>query len=142
MMSNRNKLIIINELKLEDIDDDSKKFIIDGNDIQTKTDYLEIMTQKFEFPQFNNRLCNLDGYLDWMTDLIWLDESFRNKSLHLKPDNFSLIITNYRKAFGGNFNDLNSYVIEFFIEDILPHWEEDETYSRKFNVYLVENLIY
>ena len=143
MISNRNKLIIINKLRLEDIDDGSKKFIIDGNDIQTKTDYLAIMTEKFDFPQFNNRLCNLDGYLDWMTDLTWLDENFEKPDdSPLKPYNFSLIITNYRKAFGGNFNDLNSYVIEFFIEDILPHWEEDETYSRKFNVYLVENLIY
>lgn len=141
MISNRNKLIIINELKLEDIDDGSKKFIIDGNDIQTKTDYLEIMTEKFDFPQFNNRLCNLDGYLDWMTDLIWLDKNFGIPNAPLKADNFSLIITNYRKAFGGNFNDLNSYVIEFFIEDILPYWEEHETYARKFNVYLVENLI-
>ena len=101
MISNRNKIIIMKELKLEDIDDGSKKFIIDGNEIQTKTDYLEIMTEKFDFPQFNNRLCNLDGYLDWMTDLIWLDKNFGIPNAPLKADNFSLIITNYRKAFGG-----------------------------------------
>ena len=141
MISNRNKLIIINELKLEDIDDGSKKFIIDGNDIQTEEDYYKNITEKFDFLQFNNQLCNYAGYLDWMRDLTWLDENFGNPNAPLKPYNFSLIITNYRKAFGGNFNDLDYYVIELFIRVILPYWEEDETYARKFNVYLVENLI-
>ena len=61
MISNRNKLIIINELKLEDIDDGSKKFIIDGNDIQTEEDYYKNITEKFDFLQFNNQLCNYGG---------------------------------------------------------------------------------
>ena len=135
MISNRNKLIIVNELKLEDIEDGSKKFIIDGNEIQTETDYLEIMTEKFDFPQFNNRLCNLDGYLDWMRDLTWIDQKFGKIDI-------SLIIKNYRKAFNGNFNDLDHYVVELFIEDILPCWENCEIDPKKFNVYLVENLIY
>ena len=141
MISNRNKLIIMKELKLEDIDDGSKKFIIDGNDIQTEEDYYKNITEKFDFPQFNNILCSPDGYLDWMRDLIWLDKNFGIPNAPLKADNFSLIITNYRKAFGGNFNDLDYYVIELFIRVILPYWEEHETYARKFNVYLVENLI-
>ena len=134
MISNRNKLIIMKELKLEDIDDGSKKFIIDGNDIQTEEDYYKNITEKFEFPQFNNKLCNYAGYLDWIEDLSWLDQKFGNIDI-------SLIIKNYRKAFNGNFNDLDCYVIKLFIEDILPCWENYEIDPKKFNVYLVENLI-
>lgn len=129
----RNKIIIINELSLEEIDENSIKFIIDGKDIQTIDDYFEAITEKFEFPQFNNQLCNLNGYLDWIRDLSWLEEKFE------KFDNISLIIKNYKKAFNGNSNEINYFIIELFIEDILPYWEEERDY-KKFNVYLVEKL--
>lgn len=130
----RNKIIIINELSLEEIDKNSIKFIIDGKDIQTETDYLKVITEKFEFPQFNNQLCNMDGYLDWMTDLSWLEEKFE------RFDNISLIIKNYRKAFNGNFNDIDWFIIELFEEDILPYWDKHKIIPKKFNVYLVQNL--
>ena len=131
---NRNKLVIIKELSLEEIDKDSMKFIIDGKDIQTKTDYLETMTEKFELPKFNNEVCNMDGLIDWMRDLTWLEEKFE------RLDNISLIIKNYRKAFNGNFNDIDFFIIDQFVDAILPYWENHETHAKKFNVYLVENL--
>ncbi len=131
---NRNKLIIIKELSLEEIDKDSIKFIIDGKDIQNEEEYLETMTEKFELPKFNNKVCNMNGLIDWMTDLTWLEEKFEIL------DNISLIIKNYRKAFNGNFNDIDYFIIDTFEDAILPRWENHKTHAKKFNVYLVENL--
>lgn len=134
----KNKLIIINELNLKDIEKGSI-FIIDGKDIQTETDYLKLMTEKFDLTKFNNQLCNLNGYLDLMTDLSWLDKGWLEPSFE-KFDNIFLIIKNYQKAFNGNFNDINYVIINIFVEDILPFWDKNETITRKFNVYLVRNL--
>lgn len=143
MMKNKNILIIINELKLDDLKKDTMKFIIDGKDIKTVDDYLEIMTKKFKFPQFDNKLCNFNGYLDWIRDLTWLDEEF--DETFEKNIEISLIIKNYKNMFNGNFEDINNIIIEPFVHIILPYWERDILESsfigtRKFNVYLVENL--
>lgn len=44
----------------------------DGRTIRTWTDYMAAIRRDFQFPRPYDDDDNIDGYLDWMTDLEWL----------------------------------------------------------------------
>ena len=141
-MKNKNLLIISKEIYFESLPKNALKFIIDGSNIKTEVDFLKIMSSTFDFPKFGNKICNLDGFLDWMRDLSWFDDiSCKNQD---ETVDMVLIIKNYSKLFNGNMEEINFFVIENFIDYILPYWEKDVLNypgvgTRKFDVYLIED---
>ena len=59
----------IKELKQRE---DIYSVVLDGSKIKNWDDYIRIITKEFRFPTFEKR--NLDGYLDYFTDLMWIDK--------------------------------------------------------------------
>jgi len=102
---------------------------IDGNDILTWEDYAIKMEKAFQFPTPCDK--SMDAYIDWMTDLSWLNVS-----------GYVLFIKNYQ-SFMKDDIEKKEKVIWFFKEDILPFWESGITQyvvngiAKPFNVYLV-----
>ena len=74
----------------------------------------------------------LDGYLDWITDLSWLNR-----------DGYALIIKNYNCFMSEDLRK-KEIVMESFGKTVLPWWENEvercvvEGKAKSFNVYLVE----
>ena len=102
---------------------------IDGNLIQDKGDFLDIMTEKFKFPYSVN---GFDGYLDWIRDLEWLGK-----------EEYILIINNFNNFMKKNIS-FKKIIIEDIEEIILPWWQKEiencvvEGKAKLFNVYLVD----
>ena len=102
---------------------------IDGNFIQDKGNFLDIMTEKFKFPYSVN---GFDGYLDWIRDLEWLGK-----------EEYILIINNFSNFMEKNVS-LKKIIIEDIEEIILPWWQKEvescvvEGKVKPFNVYLVD----
>lgn len=141
-MKNKNLLIISKEIDFESLPKNALKFIIDGSNIKTKLDFLNIMSSTFDFPKFGNDICNLSGFLDWMKDLSWFDDN-NGKKLGETVD-MVLIIKNYSELFNGNMEEINFFIIENFVNYILPFWEKEalnypSVGTRKFDVYLIED---
>ena len=119
-------LVILNELK---INKSCYILELDGAKIQSWVEYIEHVSKVLDFPQINNY--SKDGYIDWMTDLSWLEW-----------ESCAVIIYNFSKFMNGNLKDKEE-VIDMFKTDILPFWEEEVTYvttggyPKEFNVYLV-----
>lgn len=142
-MIRKNMICIMKKMSLDILDNNSLKFIIDGKDIKNEDDFYNAMSKHFDFTKFDNvESYNIHGFIDFMTDLSWLDLKFG------KFDNICLIIKNYDKLFNGNIEDIYFYVIDTFSNDILSFWDEevfkinkDINDFKKFNVYLVEELI-
>jgi len=130
-----NKILIINQNELESLIESFSGhdaiFIaeIDGNTVHTLHDYFDKICEVFKFPYLSK---SLDGYLDWMTDLSWLNAS-----------EFALIIIDYKDFMQ---NDLTNRekVMWLFENDILPFWQSEieqcvvEGKAKPFNVYLVD----
>ncbi|WP_082348579.1 barstar family protein [Enterococcus sp. RIT-PI-f] len=128
-----NKILRVNENERLTLENDSKQnncYIVNiqGNNIQTKKEFLELMKKKFELPDSSG----WDSYTDWMTDLSWIDNQC-----------FCIVIEDYAN-FLKNDAEAKKIVIEIFEEDILPYWQKDvmktvvDGKPRLFNVYLVE----
>ena len=105
---------------------------LNGEIIPTLNDYLKKIGETFKFPVFSNYdTLNLDAYLDWITDLSWLN-----------AQEFVLIIRNFKLFLQ---DDLKSKkeILEDFKEVVLPWWEKEvEQYvvggkAKPFNIYLV-----
>lgn len=106
---------------------------LNGEIIPTLNDYLKKIGETFKFPVFSNYdTLNLDAYLDWITDLSWLN-----------AQEFVLIIRNFKLFLQ---DDLKSKkeILEDFKEVVLPWWEKEvEQYvvggkAKPFNIYLVD----
>ncbi len=111
------------------------KVEVDGEKIQTWEDYITVVQDEFKFP--TACLDSMDRYVDWITDLSWLDKT--------KPiEAYILIIRNYNSFLSRN-DTLKNLIITSFVDHILPFWEEDikqmviEGETRIFCVYLLEN---
>lgn len=85
---------------------------IDGDQIHTWTDYVLHIEKELSFP--STCVDSMDRYLDWMTDLSWLDQF----------DGFEIIIKHYSK-FMRSEPKLKNEVINDFEEIILPFWEKE-----------------
>lgn len=107
---------------------------IDGSTIPKFRDYLNVISQVFQFPYRNDKgyELNVNGYYDWMRDLEWLDK-----------EGYVLIIYNY-SLFLDEDKEAKKSIIDGFLNYILPFWEEEvkhvvvEGVSKPFNVYLVD----
>ena len=82
---------------------------LDGNNIQSWNDYIIQVQNKFKFPTLFD---SIDGYLDWMTDLDWLDS-----------DEYVMFITNFNQFFKHDIETKNA-IIDNFKEIILPFWQD------------------
>ena len=102
---------------------------INGSAIWSLQDYLNIMNDLFRFPIPAR---SLDGYLDWIRDLDWLNK-----------DGYVLIINEFSKFLNKDLNMRNK-IIEDFEKVVLPWWQEEvekyvvEGRAKSFNVYLVD----
>ncbi len=91
------------------------KLKLDGEEIQSWEDYITVIQDKLKFP--TSCLDSIDRYLDWITDLTWLDEE--------KPiEAYVIVIKNYRLFLSKNDN-LKNLIITDFADSILPFWEEE-----------------
>ncbi|MCP1225198.1 barstar family protein [Sebaldella sp. S0638] len=131
----KNKIYYVSSEEMHDLKKKLRKkedvFVveIDGDFVQDKGEFLDIMTEEFKFPY---SVTGFDGYLDWIRDLEWL-----------KSEEYILIINNF-----GNFIKKDILLKKMIIEDIeevvLPWWEKEvedcmvEGKAKPFNVYLVD----
>lgn len=102
---------------------------LDGNEIPDLDAFLKTVSALMDFPTISK---SLDSYLDWITDLDWLN-----------ADGYALIIKNFNTFLNQDL-EARDDVIHLFFEDVLPWWEEDvkhfqvEGEPKPFNVYLID----
>lgn len=130
-----NKIMRVSCQKMKNIREEIQKrediFLVEikGEQCTTLSEYLDVMSDSLQFPI---RAKGLDGYLDWMTDLTWIE----------KPE---VIIVIYEfKDFLENDLQIKEAIIEDFKGIILPWWESEvvnyvvEGETRKITLYLVD----
>lgn len=149
-MVRKNMICIMEKMSLDMLDNNSFKFVIDGKNIKSQDDFINAMSKHFDFPKLENvDSITLDGFIDFMTDLYWLDLKYGKFDPNYdRFDNICLIIKNYDKLFNGNIEDIYFYIIKIFSNDILSFWDEkifkitnNSNDFKNFKVYLVEELI-
>lgn len=107
---------------------------LQGRCIQTLNDYFIESEKAFHFPSPCEG--NANRYLDWMTDLTWLDDEYYRESYMLVIYDFSLMLSNNLSV--------KIAVEKYFSKNILPWWDcEVEKYAvdgkrKNFNVYFVD----
>lgn len=122
---NKINYVSSNEYK---ISQNTKAITIDGLKIQNLKEYFKTISEKFSFPNENERL-NYSAYTDWLTDLSWLDSD----SIALVIKNFSMFMRDEQKE--------KTMIMEIFKDDILPFWDKEVENSvvggkrRDFNIY-------
>ncbi|OKY52982.1 barstar family protein [Megasphaera cerevisiae] len=82
---------------------------MDGKEIQTEYQFVEITQNLFEFP--SNCHDNWPGYTDWMTDLEWLHK-----------EGYILIIRNFSLFLQKN-KEIKSYIMFMLIGQIMLFWQ-------------------
>jgi len=132
----KNRIISISKLDLIDLKNKYERnkcvfFLeIDGKIINNWEDYADYMNHHMEIPVINPY--SKDAYLDWMTDLSWLD-----------ADEYIIVINNFEEFMKNNLEEKDK-VLKMFETNILPFWEKEvESVTaggipKKFNVYLVD----
>ncbi|MBC2250452.1 barstar family protein [Listeria cossartiae subsp. cayugensis] len=129
----KNEILRVNTIDILELEKNAKKnecYIVNiqGNNIQTKKIFLELMAEKFLLPDS----IGWDSFTDWMTDLSWIDNPC-----------FCIIIKDYTDFLKKD-TESKEIVMEIFKEDILPFWENGVTQTvvegkpRSFKVYLVK----
>ncbi|MDL2302657.1 barstar family protein [Lachnospiraceae bacterium OttesenSCG-928-D06] len=119
----------VTDIKKKAIDDNETFYVeIDGKKLLNLSDYLDEISDLFNFPRLAK---NLDGYNDWMTDFTWMS---------LKKIVF--IINNYEDFMSKDLLAKNK-IIANFSDLILPWWEKEVIdhmvggEAKSFMVYLV-----
>ena len=103
---------------------------IDGKKAPTWKDYAREVEHVFQFPTPCDK--SMDAYLDWITDLSWL-----------QARKYVLIIYNFKDFMKEELENKEN-IIWLFEEDVLPFWESGvEQYvvggkAKPFNIYLVD----
>ncbi|MBC2000707.1 barstar family protein [Listeria marthii] len=129
----KNEILRVNTIDILELEKNAKKnecYIVNiqGDNIQTKKSFLELMAEKFLLPDS----IGWDSFTDWMTDLSWLDNPC-----------FCIIIKDYTDFLKKD-TESKEIVMEIFKEDILPFWENGITQTVvegkpcSFKVYLVK----
>ena len=105
----KNELAVI----LNDIRSKYKLFLfeMDGDSVQSWFDYISQIEKGFNFP--TSCVDNIDGYMDWIRDLSWLDY-----------EAFVIVIKN-ASSFMKNDLRLRNEILSDFTEEILPFWESE-----------------
>ncbi len=130
-----NKVYNISKREMDDLKEELKKdnylYIVevDGNTIQSLQDYLNAVNEKFDFPI---PVRGLDGYLDWIRDLEWLEK-----------EKYVFIINNFKNYIKEDLN-IKDRIIKDLEKIVLPWWQEEveecvvDGKAKPFNVYLVD----
>ena len=132
----RNKLVNITQEEASTIKNKAETnhsvFLVElqGRQIQTWEAYAKAAEDKFKFP--TPCLDSVDRYMDWMTDLSWLNR-----------DSFVVIIYDV-EVFLSKDDRAKKIVLESFAKDILPWWQGEveqfvvEGKPKSFDIYLVD----
>ena len=133
-MKNEMKRININEWKqiYQQLKKKQNVWIaeIDGSKVSTWEDYAHEIEKVFRFPTPCDK--SIDVYLDWITDLSWLN-----------VNGFILIIKNFKDFLKEDF-EKKEKILWFFGEDILPFWQSGIEQcvvggkAKPFNIYLID----
>lgn len=116
----------------EKLDSNDRVYVVEvsGSNIQSWEDYISEIQSKFLFP--TSCVDNIDGYLDWMRDLDWLNK----EEIVLIINDFSIFLKDDPK--------LKNEIISDFVDIILPFWQDEvkkvvvEGKAKPFIVYLVD----
>ncbi len=130
----QNKIVYISAEKMDVIQQELQLredvFIaeIDGKECTDMFQYLEIMSNIFNFPM---KSTGWDSYNDWIRDLDWIEK-----------EEFAIIINDFTKIPD---LELKEHIIKNFEETVLPWWESEvlecvvEGETKKMMVYLVDS---
>lgn len=115
----KNKIsFVIDENELRRIQDyyasrpNSHFVIIQGDEVQTRADYLKVIQREFRFHWFDPPEF-IDGYLDWMKDLSWLEK-----------DEIGVLFVNFNQFAEQNPSLKIAIIVAELQETILPAWEQ------------------
>ncbi|MDH6603364.1 hypothetical protein OKW23_000493 [Bacilli bacterium PM5-9] len=135
-----NNMYVISSEKILEIKRNIKKevFVVEiySKKIENEKELYYEMMYKFDLTDdfiYKKRII-YDAYIDWMTDLTWIEES----------KDVCLIIYDFFKLIKIGVDEVNLF-IDMFVTNILPFWEEEVIHTvvegkrRRFNVYLVVN---
>ena len=104
--------------------------VVDGKEIQSWQSYIDKMFYEFQMPLPEYK--NLNAYLDWMTDLDWLNS-----------ERYVFAIKNYHEFMKDDLSTKKEIINDFRMH-ILPFWEEEVKHvvvggkPKEFQVYLVD----
>lgn len=87
--------------------------IIQSAEVQTRADYLKVIQREFRFHWFDPPDF-IDGYLDWMTDLSWLEK-----------DEFGILFVDFKRFAEQDTSLKIAIIVDEFQQKILPFWEQD-----------------
>lgn len=130
-----NEILHISKQKEQEIlaslkrDQNTFYVIINGKQVRTLPEYLKVMSEEFSFPIPSK---GVDGYMDWIRDLMWIEQ-----------ENIVLFIEDLPHFLEDDPSE-KAEMIELFRDSILPWWDgEVELYvvegeKRSFLVYLVD----
>ena len=131
-----NKVAFVNKNQFKELsasNEASLKIIIDGKEIHSWSDYWNVISEAFSFPELPSYMKpDYHSYYDLMTDLSWI-----------KSKNIVLIIKNSDKFLADDLK-LRNIIIKDFKDNLLPFWEEEvlktvvEGEARSFCVYFVD----
>jgi len=102
---------------------------IDGKKIKNRQDYYYYLSIAFKFPTIPT---NANVYIDWLTDLTWLDK-----------EEYILVINNYSLFMKRKKRD-KKHIIDTIKEYVFYFWDEEVSkvavggYPKPFTVYLVD----
>lgn len=129
-----NQIIISDKVNLEVLQKDSTcRIILDGKTIKTKKEFCRKLEEEFQFPE---KSTNMNMFLDYFTDLSWLD-----------VEKIELIIIN-KKHFMAREKGSRKEIIKALKEYILPFWDSEVEEvvvggkRKDFHVFFVNELIY
>ncbi len=127
----KNIIIFTKEVQSNDLSKDKIRIIIDGKNIKTKEEFLQVIEDNFKFPE--SCYGNLDAFLDYIRDLSWFDH-----------DEIEIVLKNQKEFLNLN-QQLKGILFRCLIEDILPYWEKDVLYQcvngkcKEFTIYIVDD---
>lgn len=114
---------------------------IDYAQINSDSDYLNCMSELFNFPKLPGiKGYSWDAYYDWMTDFTWNQGAAEERA----RNGYALIIHGCNKnGYDNRFDKLLREIIDSFVYDILP-WHTKDVIDhvvcgepKSFHVYLV-----
>ena len=134
----KNKIMTITEKEVNELTDILKGkncfiVVLDGMSIKKKEAYMEIISKKFKFPEWDREnLYNLSAYSDWMRD----GDGFNNYN------SVAIIIKNYSEFLVDDL-EFKAIIMKMFI-NILYFWDTEVEQvvvggvATEYNIYLVD----
>lgn len=133
----KNEIIKISESQFDDIrttinTEDAFLVEIDGKEIQSKTQLLDVMEQKYDLHTSDGTWGrNWDALDDLMRDLDWIPQKKHIMAIH----SYSKMLSHDKRSKEVFYEGLKMY-LEFWEEEVLHCVVEGET--KEFTVYLID----